>query len=149
TGQMRAFPLGFVVRMTWHSPCLVLSTPMRSTPATWTRAVGVFSIFVGLAVLASRSAPLTAAAQQVVITAPSPNAVFAAGPDYATDVLGDPWDMRNQEDIALDPAQKPGWPNGLAPANGLLTGVTDGTSGAFVTFLQRAWFNINNPGRTG
>jgi hypothetical protein len=85
----------------------------------------------------------------IVITAPSANAVFAAGPDYATDVLGDPWDMRNQQDVALDPAQMVGWNNTLTPANGLLTGVTNGTAGSFVTFLQRAWYMINNPGRTG
>ena len=38
----------------------------------------------------------------VVITFPD---VIAAGPDFATDVLRDPWDMSNVEDVSLDP----GW----------------------------------------
>ena len=121
---------------------------MKSTLAGYARTASAFSIFVGLAVVTSRPAEV-AATGPVAITAPAPNAVFAAGPDYATDVLGDPWDMRNQEDIALDPAQKTGWSNALTPANGLLTGVTDGTSGANVSLLQRAWYMVNNPGRTG
>ena len=34
---------------------------------------------------------------------------LAAGPDYATEVLGDPWDMCNPEDISPDPDERIGF----------------------------------------
>jgi hypothetical protein len=86
----------------------------------------------------------------VTITSPAANAILAAGPDYATDVLGDPWDMSNPEDIALDPAQNAAW-NSLsvnAGGNGLLAG-TSASNGTNVGLLQRAYFTTVKPGRTG
>jgi hypothetical protein len=86
----------------------------------------------------------------VTITSPAANAILAAGPDYATDVLGDPWDMSNPEDIAIDPAQKPAWSNLSVNSNGngLLAG-TSASIGTNVALLQRAYYTTLNPGRTG
>ena len=44
-------------------------------------------------------------------------AVVAAGPDYATDVLGDPWDMTSLNDISIDPQQRNSWPSGVSAVN--------------------------------
>src|SRR5262249_28713776 len=124
---------------------------MSSTSAAWTRGAAALATVAGVWV-ATASRPVTVTAQGgITITAPGVNSVFAAGPDFATEVLGDPWDFSNQEDIAIDPAQKTGWSsltvnNG---GNGLLSGVTTATAGANVAFLQRPWYQINNPGRTG
>ena len=62
---------------------------------------------VVLALLAF-AAPLAVQAQ-VVITSPSAGQRLKAGPDYATDVLADPMDMSNPEDISPDPLEQPGW----------------------------------------
>jgi hypothetical protein len=88
----------------------------------------------------------------VSITSPAANAVLAAGPDYATDVLGDPWDMSNVEDITVDPAQKRGWSTlGFAAGRvgGTLAAVNGAVNGSHVGLLERAYWGIINPGRTG
>src|SRR5687767_11897681 len=36
---------------------------------------------------------------------------WPAGPDFATDVLGDPWDFCNPEDVAPYPLEVVGWTN--------------------------------------
>jgi hypothetical protein len=92
-------------------------------------------------------------AAQVSITSPSPNTILPAGPDFATDAFGDPWDMNNVEDNAIDPAQSQGW-TGLAFSGGRLGGTTaliNGTinNGSRIQPLARAYWNIINPGRTG
>ncbi|PYR59333.1 MAG: hypothetical protein DMF85_07995, partial [Acidobacteria bacterium] len=88
----------------------------------------------------------------LTISSPAAGAILAAGPDYATDVLGDPWDMSNVEDVARDPAQVVGWTN-FSVANGVAGGTTALVNGASnattITFLQRAYYGILNPGRTG
>ncbi|MEO8519713.1 MAG: hypothetical protein ABI603_00030 [Acidobacteriota bacterium] len=89
---------------------------------------------------------------QVTISSPASSAVLSAGPDFATDVLGDPWDMSNAADIAVDPAQKKGWVS-LAFAGGRVGGtlaaVNGAVNGSHINFLERAYWGIINPGRTG
>ena len=89
----------------------------------------------------------------VTITSPANGAVLAAGPDYATDALSDPWDFSNRQDVTLDPAQIDGFSNftisgGLA--GGTLSTTRGGNSnGSNFYVLQRAYWGILNPGRTG
>ncbi len=62
---------------------------------------------VGLCVTALVTSAVPAIGQS--IQAPIPNQVFPAGPDYATDVLHDPWDYNNIEDIGHHPDDYTGW----------------------------------------
>ena len=57
--------------------------------------------------------------------------VYEAGPDYASDVLQDPWDFTNADDIAPDPGQVLNW---TAPDPTTVRSV--GTS----VFLSNGWF---------
>src|SRR5215210_5775589 len=79
------------------------------------------------------------AAAQVTISTPSANQVLPAGPDYATDILGDPWDMSNAADITVDPAQKKGWST-LAFSGGKVGGtlalVNGAANGSHINFLE-------------
>src|SRR6185503_6458770 len=89
----------------------------------------------------------------VVITSPASGAVLAAGPDYATDTLSDPWDFSNRDDVALDPAQLDGWAS-FSVTGGLAGGTLGNTrlgaaNGSNFYLLQRAYWGILNPGRTG
>ena len=61
--------------------------------------------------------------------------VIAAGPDYATDVLRDPWDMSNIEDVSPDPGEVAGFTN-FSVSNGLAGGRT-AINDAGVMFLSR------------
>jgi hypothetical protein len=91
----------------------------------------------------------------ITITSPANNAKLAAGPDYATDVLGDPWDMSNPEDIGIYPDERNGWATFGFPGNGTLGGktATVGANPPYVdthaTFLYRGFYDIINPDRTG
>ena len=49
------------------------------------------------------------AAAQVTITSPAAGQRLPAGPDYATDVLADPWDMSNVQDMSQDPNERGGF----------------------------------------
>ena len=108
--------------------------------------------------LATLLGVLSSAASALQITSPANNARLPAGPDYATDVLVDPWDMSNPEDISIDNDDRSGFSTfgfGAGPAGG--SGVVGGTSaplpnGALDTtlfFLNRGYFNLINTGRTG
>lgn len=96
--------------------------------------------------------PTLAAQSGVSIVSPSANAVLVAGPDFATDVLGDPWDMSNAEDISKDPEQRRGWTN-FGFANGRVGGTTTyvfgNQAGSSLTILERAYYSLINPGRNG
>src|SRR6185436_11057504 len=74
-------------------------------------------------------------------------AAWPSGPDYATDVLGDPWDFSNPEDIGLDPQETIGWAD-FRVANGLAGGTTS-TNDSQLSLLYRGRFGITNPGRNG
>ena len=95
-------------------------------------------------------APARIEAQSGVTVSISP--VLAAGPDFATDVIGDAWDMSNAEDLALDPLQTAGWTS-LAFSAGRLTGTLGLVNGqpnaSTVAFLGRGYWGVINPDRTG
>src|SRR3954467_383490 len=98
------------------------------------------------------SAPV-GAQSAITITSPSNGAVLVAGPDYATDLLADAWDFNNREDAAIDPAQFDGFSN-FAVSGGLAGGTLSlsrvgANNGSNFYLLQRAYYNILNPGRTG
>jgi hypothetical protein len=104
-------------------------------------------IALGLATAVwTRSTEPVAAQAGVTITSPALNAVFAEGPDFMSDTLSDPWDFNNRADVALDPAQIGGW--SVFNVNGSVGGTTNAL-GANFSILQRAWWGILNPGRTG
>ena len=86
--------------------------------------------------------PAIQAQSGITITSPAASAVLKAGPDYATDVLADPWDFSNREDAAIDPAQIDGF-SPFAVSGGLAGGTIglrrDGAGGgSFFNILQRA-----------
>jgi hypothetical protein len=90
------------------------------------------------------------AAGQVVIQN-FPNRL-AAGPDYATEVLGDPWDMSNAEDIGLSPYETGGWAS-FAVSGGLAGGTTaltpGGAADTSLSLLHRGYWGLINPGKNG
>jgi hypothetical protein len=61
--------------------------------------------------------------------------VYRAGPDYATDVLQDPWDFLNPADVAPDPDQVGGW---SFPSQDAVR--TNGTGPSFVNPSNGGWF---------
>jgi hypothetical protein len=76
---------------------------------------------------------------------------LAAGPDYATDVIHDAWDMSNPEDVGQDPSETAGWSN-FSVANGVAGGTTALTGGAVdsaVGLLYRGHYELSNPGKNG
>ncbi|MBE3135418.1 MAG: hypothetical protein IMZ55_18280, partial [Acidobacteria bacterium] len=69
------------------------------------------------------------AAAQPRITAPANNTTLKAGTDYATTVLGDPWDMNNVEDISQFPLGTQNFQPGYGfTGSGTWQGVTAGDS---------------------
>jgi FG-GAP-like repeat len=118
---------------------------MKSNGSSWARAAAASAILTGLWMVGR---PVTAQSG-ITITSPAANAVLPAGPDYATEVLGDPWDFSNPQDIALEPTQSAGWSSGPTVSGGLVSGVTAAVSNASLAILNRPWFMINNPGRNG
>ncbi|MBI4477085.1 MAG: VCBS repeat-containing protein, partial [Acidobacteria bacterium] len=92
------------------------------------------------------------AAQTLTITSPSPGQRLQAGPDYATDVLDDPWDMSNPEDISQYPDERAGWGSDFGFNNGLVGGTTVPVSGfadTSLSLLYRGFHGVVNTGRTG
>ena len=87
--------------------------------------------------------------------------VFKAGPDYATDVLQDPWDFSNYADLSPSPDEFGGWatnPANLWSANGTGPTFINTGAGRFVgqaagdnqlMMLYRGDAIGLNPGRTG
>jgi hypothetical protein len=92
------------------------------------------------------------AVAQVTITSPAAGQRLRVGPDYATDVLADPMDMNNVEDISQEPLDRAGW-SFLNFSNGRLTGTTAPTAGGAVdssiALLYRGFYSLVNPGRNG
>ena len=82
------------------------------------------------------------------ITSPPNGATLSAGPDFATDELGDPWDMSNPEDISINPDDRNGWENIKFTSEGKIGGKIIDTD-AFLTFLSPGHEGIINPGRNG
>ncbi|OFW06099.1 MAG: hypothetical protein A3H96_23805 [Acidobacteria bacterium RIFCSPLOWO2_02_FULL_67_36] len=100
---------------------------------------------IGMAALAA----LPALQAQGGITIGSFPSRLTAGPDYATDVFGDPWDMSNPEDIGQEPSETSGWGTTFT-VNGLAGGTMDPAAGfSEVSFLYSGFYDTLNPGRTG
>ena len=76
--------------------------------------------------------------------------IIAAGPDYATDVLRDPWDMSNVEDVSLDPGEVGGFANFTVNSGGNgLAGGTTAITDAGVMFLSRGIYGTVNALKSG
>jgi len=89
------------------------------------------------------------AGAQVAIVSPSPGARLPAAPDYATDVLGDPWDMSNREDYSLfEPGENAGFSTLGLDGQGRLMG-TPASADAGIGLLHRGVSGAVNPGRNG
>src|SRR3954454_8224506 len=100
------------------------------------RALG---IGVALGLLSSVVAAAVASAHPTEFASPltaPPNAAFSTGGDYASDVLGDPWDFSNDEDVPAIPLVGSEHGFGIArdAANGLLN--VDSSNGTTVKFVH-------------
>lgn len=112
-----------------------------------------------LAVLMATAIAMATSAQGPAVTLPG-GTVYTAGPDYATDILQDPWDFSNPEDISPDPDDMGGWAApttqlartiGTGPAfiaNGRLVGTTTGSESPVMLLYRGDAFALN-PGRSG
>jgi hypothetical protein len=98
-----------------------------------------------------------AGAEAQVLSLPN-GSLYKAGPDYATDVLQDPWDFLNGQDVASDPDQVSGWSDPANNARLYGTGPAYVSGGWFrgvplndpnVMLLYRPDAHGINPGRSG
>lgn len=117
----------------------------------WKRIV-LTAVWIGLSATAAN-------AQGPTISLPG-GSIYKAGPDYASDVLQDPWDFSNIEDLSPDPNEFGGWVspapetvgmNGtgqsfLSP-DGWMRGVAAGDTR--MSLLHRTFADTLKPGRTG
>jgi hypothetical protein len=105
----------------------------------------VLALVVVALISSLTSAPRTQGG--VSITFPT---TLAAGPDYATEVLNDPWDMCNGQDISPNPDQTVGFSTISFQSNPCrLTGTTSSTS-ANIMVLDRGLYGVAiNPGQNG
>jgi hypothetical protein len=102
-------------------------------------------LFASLALCLFLLSPFDAHAQSITITSPTSGQRLAAGPDFATDVIGDPWDMSNREDL---PRMSFGFSGLDIDASGRLLGRPTGT-GADFYLLHRGIYGAVNPGPNG
>ncbi len=71
-----------------------------------------------------------------------------AGPDYATDVLNDPWDMSNAEDLSIDPSDLFHWGSDFAVNGSAHPGQAGGTTTdnqASIGLLYSGFYGVVNP----
>jgi len=121
---------------------------MKAHPTAWTRLIVAVACAAALRAVFF-SDPITAQGG-ITITSPASGAILAAGPDYATEVLGDAWDFSHATDISQDPEQHRNWSSGPTVSGGLVSGVTAAASGDnSLGIVTRALGIINNPGRNG
>jgi hypothetical protein len=114
---------------------------MKSRSLSIATAVGLLSSVV---IAGSASAHPTVVASP--LTAP-PSAAFSTSGDYATDVLGDPWDFSNDEDVPPTPLIGTEGSFGISrDANGVLT--VDAQGGSTIK-LVRSWGQELPWGRDG
>src|SRR4051812_45039797 len=133
---------------------------MKNTLSVVLRALAAAALVAGVWIAASSHVQARAGGGgSLTIT---PLGTLRAGPDFASDTLGDPWDFSNREDVTPDPAQIDGFSlaggndgfSGFSVANGKAGGTItlrrDGNAGgSYFSILSQAWNGILNPGRTG
>jgi hypothetical protein len=119
-----------------------------------TSARVVFGIVIALVVL--RFGTPTPLAQGSGITFAKFNGLpsWPSGPDYATDVLRDPWDFCNVEDVVADPNIQAGWSSFSVNANNscLAGGHTTPVNGfrfSTMGLLYPGFYNTLSPTRNG
>ncbi len=120
----------------------------NSGSVTLSVAANASAIRSGTITIAGRTTTITQAAPPIVITFP---ARLAAGPDFATDVLHDAWDMSNVEDISPNPGETMGWTD-FAVSGGLAGGTTvagGSANNSTIELLHRGNFGLVNPGKNG
>jgi hypothetical protein len=105
------------------------------------------SLLVGIVALAAARPQ----AQGISVTFP---ARVAAAPDFATEVLGDPWDMCSAQDISPDPDQLVGFSSftfltGPCRAGGTTMAVNGSIDSYVVMLNQGIWGSALNPGKNG
>lgn len=115
-----------------------------------------FKTFLGATVTVMTVA--SSASAQPTITSPSAGQVFRAGPDYATDVLQDPWDFDNIDDVGQYPYEFLGWvqspaafvdgPSAFGVGSGKFA-ATNASSDPGIGLLYMGGIGIPNPGRNG
>jgi hypothetical protein len=106
--------------------------------------VSLIIVIVGLAVAKPQ-------AQNISVSFP---ARVAAAPDFATDVLGDPWDMCNPQDISPNPDQLVGFSSfsfltGPCRAGGTTMPVNGSVDSYLMTLDSGIWGAALNPGKNG
>lgn len=101
---------------------------------------------------------LVAGAAQAQPSISLSGSVFAAGPDFATDVHNDAWDFSNVDDLSPFPDEQLGWTTsaqarsggrGVFLNNGRFQATTDTSAGNKVSLLFRGGAGLVNNGRTG
>lgn len=112
------------------------------------RVVAVWVVVLGLGAGAAQAQPTIALN----------GSVFAAGPDFATDVHNDAWDFSNVDDLSPFPDEQLGWTNsaqarstgrGVFLSSGRFQATTDTSAGNKVSLLFRGGAGLVNNGRTG
>jgi hypothetical protein len=88
--------------------------------------LAAFFIFPGQGTGAAQAAP-----DAITLTGPTPNTVIAETDDYATQVLGDPWDMNNLNDL-----DQPYHLTNFGVSSGVWTGTTTGAAHTASVHLQ-------------
>jgi hypothetical protein len=77
--------------------------------------------------------------------------ILAAGPDYATDVLRDPWDFSNVEDVSPEAGDSANWTDFAvnSPAHPGVAGGTTLNTDAQIGLLNSGFFTAVNAGKMG
>jgi hypothetical protein len=118
---------------------------------TTLKRLSATAVGAGLVYVMSLSPSNPNAQGAISVTFPT---TLAAGPDYATDVLGDPWDMCNREDVAMRPDEIVGFSSfsfvqGPCRAGGTTMAV-NGTADSNFMMLSPGLYDVAlNPGRNG
>ncbi len=74
---------------------------------------------------------------------------WPAGPDFASDVLGDAWDFNNLDDVDRDPQTTQGWSTFSVDTASGVAGGTSSTSYTTMGILYSGYYGAINPGRNG
>ena len=137
-----------VCAIAWHQPCSGRSEPKDC------KMIRLLKRFSGVALVVAFAGMMSSSPRaQGVISVTFPTRV-AAAPDFATEVLGDPWDMCNPQDISPEPTQLVGFSGfsfqtGPCRAGGTTMPV-NGVADSSVMFLHSGlWEHALNPGKNG